>query len=451
VTRPARYWDPEADALSWADTLRWQGAQLAPFLERIAASPFYAPRLAGVDPASITEVAALDRLPFTSKDELRASQAAATREAPFGAHQVATLSDIVQTVSSSGTSGRPAYYGLTVADCRRWTDTIANTWFTAGLRAEDTVGQLINLTMMGGGLPFADGLRALGANLVWPGGLSTSRVMATIEQLRVTAINATPSFALYLTDHCRELTGREPRELGVRKLVGGGEPGLGQPEIRQRLREAWGLVVARENMGLSDVLPAMWAECDAEDGMHFVAGKHVVVELIDPITRERLAWREGAVGEPVYTTFTRDATPVLRFRSSDRVVVRSVRCRCGRGGPAIRCIGRTDDMLIYKAMNVFPTAIRDVVLRGFGDRVRPDMRIRKDSPDQVHFLDPMPLEVELAGDLSAEESAGLAHAIEEAVRTQLQVRVAVELRETGSISGSHYKRPLVYVRPDTPA
>jgi phenylacetate-CoA ligase/benzoylacetate-CoA ligase len=184
--------------------------------------------------------------------------------------------------------------------------------------------------------------------------------------------------------------------------------------------------------------------------MHFVAGKHVVVELIDPVTGDQLDWLEGAVGEPVYTTFARDATPVLRFRSADRVVVQSVSCACGRSGPAIRCIGRTDDMLIYKAMNVFPTAVRDVVLREFAPRVRPPMRLRKSSLEQVKFADPIPLEVEVAEDLPAEEREPLARGIEEAVRTQLQVRVAVELLRPGSIPWSPYKSSLVYVRAETP-
>src|ERR1051326_6947555 len=143
MTRAATHWDPEMDTLPWPDMLRWQGAQLPAFLRRIARSPFYGPRLEGVDPDSVADVAALARLPFTTKDELRTAQAAATPAAPFGAHQVAALSEIVQTVSSSGTTGRPAYYALTARDLARWTDTIANTWFTAGMRDHDTVAQII--------------------------------------------------------------------------------------------------------------------------------------------------------------------------------------------------------------------------------------------------------------------------------------------------------------------
>src|SRR5256885_1820131 len=138
MTRTATYWDPEMDTLPWPEVLRWQGTQLPAFLRSIAGSPFYGPRLAGGDPDPGAGGAALARLPFTTKDELRGAQAEATETAPFGAHQVVPLSDIVQTVSSSGTTGKPAYYALTARDVRRWTDTVANTWFTAGMRPGDT-------------------------------------------------------------------------------------------------------------------------------------------------------------------------------------------------------------------------------------------------------------------------------------------------------------------------
>ena len=140
----------------------------------------------------------------------------------------------------------------------------------------------------------------------------------------------------------------------------------------------------------------MWGECEAQDGMHFNGQRYVVIELIDPESGEALPWREGASGEIVYTAFRREATPLLRYRSRDHAQVVGVACRCGRTSPRIRCIGRTDDMLIYKGMNVFPTALRDLIATRFAGSVEPMLRIWKDTKEQVRFDDPIAVDVEAA-------------------------------------------------------
>ena len=144
---------------------------------------------------------------------------------------------------------------------------------------------------------------------------------------------ATTSFGTYLADRCRDLTGQDASALGVRTLLGGGEPGLGQPEIRDRITRGWGLEHACEVMGLGDVMSLLWAECEAEGGMHFCGQRSVAVELVDPASRAVLPWEEGVRGEAVYTTFAREATPVLRYRSADHLVVTAMSCPCGRTSP----------------------------------------------------------------------------------------------------------------------
>jgi phenylacetate-CoA ligase/benzoylacetate-CoA ligase len=180
--------------------------------------------------------------------------------------------------------------------------------------------------------------------------------------------------------------------------------------------------------------------------MHFNAQRHVAIELIDPDSGERLPWREGASGEIVYTTFTRQATPMLRYRSRDHALVTGTACPCGRTSPRIRCIGRTDDMLIYKGMNVFPTAIRDLVLQRFAGEVEPLMRIWKEYPGQVRFDEPIAVDVEATAGLEPARHAGLAQAIEAEVRSQLQVRVRVAVHGAGSLPRSVYKNALLAVR-----
>ena len=437
------FWDPELDASPWSEVEAWQSARLAARVADVAErSRFYRRKLTA---PAVDSLEALADLPFTTKDEVRQAQAEADPESPFGPHQAVPTAAVNQTLSSSGTTGRPTYYALTAADRERWADGVANMYFTAGVRPEDTFALTTGIAWVAGGLPYADGVREIGANLAWMGGLSTEKMLAALTHLGVTTFVGTASFVSYLVDHEEEAVGRPASALGVRKVIAGGEPGLGQAEIRQHIRSGWGVDHVREVMGLCDVLAGMWAECEEEDGMHFTAARHVLAELVDPGTLGQLRWKEGATGEVVYTTLDRDATPLLRFRSADQVVVTGVGCRCGRGAPRLRVVGRTDDMLIYKAMNVYPTAIRDVVLSTASDLVSPRMRVRKERPDQVRFDHPIPLEVEALDVLPPEDAERVKAAIAQAVRQKLQVRVDVEVLAPGGIPQDAYKNPLVYV------
>src|SRR3989449_7541158 len=425
-----RCWDEELETAPWSKVITWQAGRVADFVADLRVrSDFHKGRVDSAARPSGTpqSLEFLADLAFTTKDELRRSQDEQGPGEPFGRHQAVSLSAIVQVVSSSGTTGQPLYYALTAADVETWRQAIAAVFFAAGIRADDVVAHLVGLPGVAGGLPYADGFRTIGATLAWLGGFPTERILHSIRRLQTTAVLSTASFGTYLTDHCPELIGAPASSLGVRKLLGGGEPGFGVPSIREKVKGGWGLTQLREVMGLADVLPALWGECDDESGMHFCGQRAVAIELIDPVSGEQVPWAEGAEGEVVYTTFAREATPMLRYRSSDHVVVTGTGCACGRTSPKIRCVGRTDDMLIYKGMNVFPTALRDVVMRGFSDAVEPYLRIWKDTPQQVRFDSPIPLEVEARTTLSSELYPGLAGRIEEAIRTALQVRVAATI------------------------
>ena len=434
------YWNPELETKPWPEVLRWQEGRVAAMLPALRArSRLYAGKLAGAGDE-------LPGLPLTTKDELRRAQERAAPGAPLGEQQAVALGDVVQVVSSSGTTGRPVYYGLTEADLRRWSDGIANSFFTAGIRPEDVVAHLVALPMVAGGLPYADGLRRIGATLAWLGGFPLERILASLRGLGASALLSTTSFALHLTERGEDVMGAPVSSLGVRKLLGGGEPGLGQPEIRERITRGWRTDHVRETMGLGDVLASMWAECDEGGGMHFNGQAYVHVGLVDPATLEPVPWVDGAGGEAVYTTFERDATPVVRFRSSDHMLVTATSCGCGRTSPRVRCVGRTDDMLIYKGMNVFPTAIRDVVLTRFADVVEPHLRIWKDSPAQVTYETAIPVEVEARGEVPAERYGEIAARIVDLTRQHLQVRLDVRLVAPGSLPRAVYKTALVQVR-----
>jgi phenylacetate-coenzyme A ligase PaaK-like adenylate-forming protein len=444
----ATYWDAALETMPWHEVQAWQAERLAPFLVALPGrSDFHRDVLAGTAiPTVLTNLAPLADLPTTSKDQVRASQADRAPQRPFGRHQGAPLEDIVQTLSSSGTTGDPVFFALTARDLEVWNEAVATAFYTAGVRRHDVAAHLVGLPGVAGGLPYADGFRRIGATLAWLGGLSTEKIVRALPKLQASVVLATSSFGTYLADQCQELIGQDASSLGVRNLLGGGEPGLAQPEIRERIREGWGLDHVHEIMGLGDVLSALWAECDEGGGMHFCGQRSVVVELIDPLSGEPLPWEEGVRGEAVYTTFAREATPALRYRSADHMLVTATSCPCGRTSPRVRCVGRTDDMLIYKAMNVFPSAIRAVVLDGFAGDTQPYLRVWKDAADQVRFDDPIAIDVEADADLPEGDYADVARRIEREIRERLQVRVMVTLVPPGALPRSAYKTALIHVR-----
>ena len=437
------FWDRHIDTMPWADLQSWQRSRLSELLQGLRQrSPVYAQLYEQTTDARLTDARAWAGVPFMGKDDLRSAQQSGV--AMLGDLQCAADIDIVQVVASSGTSGLPVFFGLTEADRMTWMDSIANMWFTAGIRPSSVVALTTGMPLVAGGLPYADAIRRIGAALVWVGGQTPARMATILELLKVDVLIGTASFNTFFAERFEKLLGYPASRLAVRTVIGGGEPGMGQEAIRAQIREGWGAERVSEMMGIGDVMAGLWAECPEGAGMHFTAGRNVLVELIDPVTGDVLPWAEGADGEAVYTTFTRQASPVVRFRSRDHMKVLGTSCACGRTSPRVRCVGRTDDMLIYKAMNVFPSAIRDLALE-FVPQVGGPMRVRKSATDQVRFDDPIPVEVELATNLTPGEVPELAQRIEDTVRERLRVRIAVELLPAGSIPIGDYKNGLTYV------
>ena len=217
-----------------------------------------------------------------------------------------------------------------------------------------------------------------------------------------------------------------------------GEPGGGEPAFRAMLEERWGARVT-EAMGIGDLGVSLWGECEAQDGMHLGARGFVHPELIDPATGAAIAIEDGAEGELVLTHLRHRAAPLLRFRTRDHVRVRMSPCACGRTGPRVRCIGRTDDMLIVRGVNVFPSAVREVVST-FAPAVSGHILVRPPAagPKQEP---PLPVAVELAPDGTSD--AALADAIRERLRSALIVQTRVELVPWGTLQRSDYKAKLV--------
>jgi phenylacetate-CoA ligase len=419
--------EPDVESRPWAEQLALDDesyrAQLGYLLER---SAFYREKLAGA--ATSGGLAAIARLPLTEKDELRATR---TRDNPFGTHLCAEPHELVRIYSTSGTTGEPSYIPLTSVDLDNWIAGSARSYAASGVRE----GQRIVSTYNAG--PFVAGAALaafdrIGLVHVPVGTGNTARLVQAVERLEPEAIVTTPSYAAYLAEK-HELAGSS-----VERVLVAGEPGGGEPAFRARLEAGWGAKVT-EAMGIGDIGVSLWGECEEQNGMHMGARGFVHAELIDPDTGAALELEDGATGELVLTHLRHRAAPLLRFRTRDHVRFGTSPCPCGRTSPRVRCIGRTDDMLIVRGVNVFPSAVREVV-SAFAPDVSGQILVRPRAAG-VKQEPPLPVSIELAQGSSAD--AALAEAIQHRLREVLVVRTQIELVAWGSLPRSEYKSNLV--------
>jgi phenylacetate-CoA ligase len=429
--------EPDVEARPWDEQLALDDesyrAQLTYLYER---SAFYREKLAaaGIEfPEAAGGLEGISRLPLTEKRELRETQ---TADNPVGAHLCAEASEIVRIYSTSGTTGAPSYVPLTAEDLDRWIIGSARSYAASGVAA----GQRIVSTYNAG--PFVAGAALaafdrIGLCHIPVGTGNTDRLVRAIELLKPEAAVLTPSYAVHLVDWAGE-RGLDLRGSSVERVLVAGEPGGGEPAFRGMLEEGWGARVT-EAMGIGDIGVSLWGECEEQDGMHLGARGFVHAEVIDPDTGEALGLQDGVSGELVLTHLRHRAAPLLRFRTHDHVVVRATPCACGRTSPRIRCLGRTDDMLIVRAVNVFPSAVREVVAT-FAPAVSGHVVVKPKAPG-VKQEPPLPVVVELAR--GAAGDSRLADAIRERLRDVLVVRTDVELVPWGTLRRSEYKSQLV--------
>jgi phenylacetate-CoA ligase len=401
--------------------------QIAYLLER---SPFYREKLAGADVGG-----PLEALPLTTKQELRAT---VSPEFPMGTHVCVERPEIARIYSTSGTTGAPSYIPLTAGDVDNWVTGSARSYAMSGVAAGDTIVSTYNAGPFAAGAALA-AFDRIGLCHVPVGTGNTERLVGAIQALHADAVVMTPSYAAYALEWAAA-RGIDLAASSVRRVLVAGEPGGGEAAFRARLEAGWGARVT-EAMGIGDIGVSLWGECEAQDGMHLGAAGFVLPELIDPGTGTAIALEDGAEGELVLSHLRHRAAPLLRFRTRDHVRVRAGVCACGRDGIRIRCIGRTDDMLIVRGVNVFPSALREVVA-GFAPRVSGAIQVRPGvaGPKQEP---PLRVAVELGEGEPGSGDAALAAAIRDRVRAALVVRTAIELVPFGSLRRSEYKSKLV--------
>lgn len=337
----------------------------------------------GMVPEDIKTFEDFQKVPLMTKDEHRRTQEESLEKYghPYGIIACAPQEKIVRINSTSGTTGTPTLYTLTRHDVAVVNELHARKFWRSGLRPNHVIIQALSLSMFTGGLPLSEGLMHLGASVV-PVGIEagTRRVLQFIELTSANAIIATPSFGEFLIEKTLEYTGKDARDLGIRLYYCAGEPGGGNPETRKRLSEGFNAKVF-DNTGGGHAFHGMSCDEPPEQysGMHFTSEDHCLLELVHPETKAPVDIEDGATGEMVFTFLDWEGGPFMRYALGDILEVYTRPCTCGMPGIRFKIVGRADDMLIVKGVNIYPGSIKNAVDKFF-PRTTGALRILLDKP-----------------------------------------------------------------------
>jgi phenylacetate-CoA ligase len=333
---------------------------------------------AKVKPDDIKSIADMKKLPFTTRKDLRDNY-------PFGLFAV-PMSSVVRLHASSGTSGKSAVFGYTKRDIETWSDLIARCLVAAGITKNDIIHNAFGYGLFTGGLGLHYGAEKIGASVIPMSGGDAKRQLMILQDFGPTVICSTPSYALHLAEEGKAL-GIDIKSLKLRVGIFGAEPW--NNAMRDEIEKVFG-ITALDLFGLSEIIgPGMAMECpEGRNGMH-VFEDHFIVETIDPKTGEVLP--EGSEGELVFTTLTKEANPLIRYRTGDISRLITEPCRCGRSHVKMdRVLKRSDDMLIIRGVNVFPSQIEAILVNIEG--LEPNYQV---IIDRVGALDTLDLQVEV--------------------------------------------------------
>ena len=429
------HWNAVAETLTPGALRALHETRLRAQLDYVAArSPFYRRKFAraGVDPARVTRLEDLATLPFTEKSELRESQLALP---PYGDHLACAPSDVRRVYSTSGTTGRPTYIGLTASDIASWREAAIRAFWCAGLRPSHRVPVVVSPFVVAAS--YADAFEAVGTSI--PVGVNmTDRLIDAFRFAGANALLCTSSYPLHFA---QALAARDidPRELGLERIFAGGEPGASNPYVRAQIEDTFGCRLM-EVSGNGDYCAMVWAECEHRHGMHFAGQGLIHPEIVDPDSGIPLPVEAGVRGELVCTSLQREAIPLVRFRTRDHVEVTHTECACGRTGFGIRIVGRTDDMLIVRGVNVYPSAVRDVI-SSFAPQTNGAMEIQLHRAPPDGWEPPLHIKVERAAGLA--DDGALRAALEASLRDRLVFRACIELVAEGALPRYEYKAKLV--------
>ncbi len=414
-------WEPKYETLDRESLDQLQLERLQSTLTRVARNvPYYRRRFAelGVDPDDFRSLDQLQSLPFTDKSVLREAY-------PYGMFAV-PLREVVRLHGSSGTTGKPVVVGYTSGDLAKWTSLVARVLCAGGVTREDVVQIAFNFGLFTGGFGLFQGAQALGAAVVPASSGSTRRQVAIMQDFKTSVLVCTPSYALYLAQTLEDM-GVNANALSLRYGLFGGEPfsETARRNIEERLK-----LTATDNYGISEVMgPGVAGECLHQNGLH-VNEDHFLVEIVDPVTGDPVPY--GEEGELVLTTLTKEAFPLVRFRTGDLTRLLPGPCPCGRTlARMARVRGRADDMLIIRGVNVFPSQIENILLDVEG--TTPHWRVRL---EREKGLDKATVEVEASENVLFDrmrEQQEFLGRVKKALASGLGVSFEVKLVESGSL------------------
>lgn len=420
-------WNKEKEMLPSSSKKAHQGELLQRLIRRVYDNiPFYQARMdkAGVRPDSVSSVSDIRKLPFTTKDNLRENY-------PFGMFAV-PMDRVTEIHTSSGTTGKPVIGGYTIGDIEVWSEVMARCLAASGTTQKDVVQNAYGYGLFTGGLGVHYGARRIGATVVPISGGNTKRQIMMLLDFESTILTCTPSYCLYLAE-VGEQMGVDFSSIPLKAGNFGAEPWSNnmRKEIERRLS-----LLALDIYGLTEIIgPGVGNECECKCGVH-ICDDHFYPEIIDPETNEVLPY--GEVGELVITTLTREATPLLRYRTRDITRLIPGECECGRTSVRMeRIMGRTDDMLIVRGVNVFPSQIEEVLVNIEGIEPHYQIVIERDGA-----LDELEVHVEMNERLISDEIKGLEQAerkIKSDIESILGIKVGVRLVEPRTIARSEGK------------
>ncbi|MFP4698076.1 MAG: phenylacetate--CoA ligase family protein [Eubacteriales bacterium] len=420
-------WNEPVECMDREQLRELQGKRLANMVERVYYNvPFYRKKMQelGLEPGDIKSIDDLSKLPFTTKNDLRDNY-------PFDMFAV-PMSEVVRVHASSGTTGKPTVVGYTRKDLNTWSEVVARTLMNAGVHKEDRIQIAYGYGLFTGGLGVHYGSEKIGATVIPISGGNTKKQIQLLKDFKSTVIACTPSYALYLAEALEE-QGIDPEDLYLRVGIFGAEPWTEnmRKEIEDKLK-----IRAIDIYGLSEIIgPGVSTECEAQNGLH-IFEDHFIPEIIEPSTLEPLG--TGKKGELVFTTVTKEALPIIRYRTRDLTVLNDETCTCGRTLVRMeKCTGRSDDMLIIRGVNIFPSQVESVLLEI--SETKPHYLL---IVDRINNLDTLEVWVEVDEVFFSDEIKqleNLTKKITHAIESTLGIGVKVKLVEPKTIERSEGK------------
>ncbi len=406
---------------SQAETTHLLAEQIARVL---ACSPFYHRKLALPSPRPRITLADFASLPFTTRQELQADQ---LEYPPFGSYLGTDPGRVARVHRTSGSSGRPLIIALSAPDVEDALGCGARCFQAAGVRPGQLIVHCLNYCMWSGGVTDHLALERAGAGVIPFGVGNTSLLLQTILDLKPAGIHCTPSYLARLEQRLEQEFRLAPRELGLQLGLFGGEPGLQDRQFRSRIEQTWGFRAMDANYGMAEVLSMFGAECEARSGLHFFGEGVLYPELKDPAGDETLPCEQGVRGELVLTHLRRECQPLVRYRTSDLIEIISTEpCPCGRTSPRWRVVGRVDDMVVIRGLNIYLDSIGKVINRRL-DQLTGEYRLL------VTARPPITDGVVQVETRVGHDRAAIEHELVNALHAELGVRLTVTAVEAGAL------------------